>query len=258
MIVVLVQIMSRAKPGRHSGRHATSPELAPRLTSSCLGRGDDTVGNAHRAQICQFEMFELILLLKVDTVPRRAVRGNGISVNSTLPHPRNVSPQRCPPACSCSHTPWWCASTSWWPSKVRGAGGASNIVFAKWKVLGGLKSLVVCFRQLTAEQSARRPILKTSVVVISKNICSRFGVKASSSASVRGCCLLSGSRWGSVARPMSSILGKCEAPDGPRRAEGCRRGMRARGSRPPSTSSPKLYYAIIWCTIVTCRVPWCY
>ena len=31
-----------------------------------LGRGDDTVGNPHRAQIVQFELFELILLLKSD------------------------------------------------------------------------------------------------------------------------------------------------------------------------------------------------
>ena len=29
-------------------------------------RGDDTVGNHHRAQFCQFEFFELILLLKLD------------------------------------------------------------------------------------------------------------------------------------------------------------------------------------------------
>ena len=31
-----------------------------------VGRGDDTVGNPRRAQICQFELFELILLLKLD------------------------------------------------------------------------------------------------------------------------------------------------------------------------------------------------
>ena len=31
-----------------------------------LGRGDDTVGNPHRAQIYKFELFELILLLKVN------------------------------------------------------------------------------------------------------------------------------------------------------------------------------------------------
>ena len=31
-----------------------------------IGSGDDTVGNPHRAQIVQFELFELILLLKLD------------------------------------------------------------------------------------------------------------------------------------------------------------------------------------------------
>ena len=31
-----------------------------------IGRGDDTVGNPHRAQICQSELFELILFLKLD------------------------------------------------------------------------------------------------------------------------------------------------------------------------------------------------
>ena len=31
-----------------------------------FGRGDDTVGNPHRAQIVQFELCELILLLKFD------------------------------------------------------------------------------------------------------------------------------------------------------------------------------------------------
>ena len=31
-----------------------------------IGRGDDTVGNPHRARISQFELFELIILLEVD------------------------------------------------------------------------------------------------------------------------------------------------------------------------------------------------
>ena len=34
--------------------------------SPLFGRGEDTVGNPHRAQIYQFELFELILLLKLD------------------------------------------------------------------------------------------------------------------------------------------------------------------------------------------------
>ena len=31
-----------------------------------IGRGDDTVGNLQRAQLSQFELFELIFLLKLD------------------------------------------------------------------------------------------------------------------------------------------------------------------------------------------------
>ena len=47
--------------------------------------GDDTVGNPRRARISRFELFELILLSKLDIVPCRAIRGSSISVNSTLP-----------------------------------------------------------------------------------------------------------------------------------------------------------------------------
>ena len=50
-----------------------------------FGRGDDMVGDPHQAQIGKFDLFELILLFKLDTVPCRAIRGIGISVNSTLP-----------------------------------------------------------------------------------------------------------------------------------------------------------------------------
>ena len=54
-----------------------------------FGRGDDTVGNPHRAHISQFEFFELSLTLNLyrQTVPCRAIRGNSISVSSTLPLP---------------------------------------------------------------------------------------------------------------------------------------------------------------------------
>ena len=41
--------------------------------ASDFGRGDDTVGNPHRTQICQFELFELILLLKLDKQAAGAV-----------------------------------------------------------------------------------------------------------------------------------------------------------------------------------------
>ena len=36
------------------------------VIAAYLGRGDDTVGNPHRAQISQFEVFEFITLLKLD------------------------------------------------------------------------------------------------------------------------------------------------------------------------------------------------
>ena len=36
------------------------------MRKGSFGRGDDTVGNHHRAQVSQFEFFELILLLKYD------------------------------------------------------------------------------------------------------------------------------------------------------------------------------------------------
>ena len=57
----------------------------PPKVCSLFGRGDATFGNPHRAQISQLELSELILLLKLDTVTCRAIRGSSISVNSTLP-----------------------------------------------------------------------------------------------------------------------------------------------------------------------------
>ena len=47
-------------------KSASSLRRAMILTPGCLGRGDDTLGNPHRAQISQFELFELVLLLKLD------------------------------------------------------------------------------------------------------------------------------------------------------------------------------------------------
>ena len=57
--------------------HANSEEF---------GRGDDTVGNPHRAQIVQFEPFEIILSLKLDRqfpVERFEATGS----QSTVPSP---------------------------------------------------------------------------------------------------------------------------------------------------------------------------
>ena len=49
--------------GRASGANARG---ADGIADRCIGRRDDTVGNPHRAQICQFELFELVLLSKSD------------------------------------------------------------------------------------------------------------------------------------------------------------------------------------------------
>ena len=62
--------------------------------SRAFGRGDDTVGDPHRAHISQFELFELIPLLKFDKQfsveqfeASRAIRGS-----STLPPLWNLQP----------------------------------------------------------------------------------------------------------------------------------------------------------------------
>ena len=47
-------------------RQASQDFLSVPQRSAQIGRGDDTVGTPHRAQSSQFELFELILLLKVD------------------------------------------------------------------------------------------------------------------------------------------------------------------------------------------------
>ena len=53
-------------------RHTNKPSGAvfiPRPLPPCLpdlGRGDDTVGNPHRGQISQFELFEFLLFLTLD------------------------------------------------------------------------------------------------------------------------------------------------------------------------------------------------
>ena len=50
-----------------------------------LGRGDDAVGNPHRAQFSQFEFVELFALIEFrQTILCRAVRANSISSDSIL------------------------------------------------------------------------------------------------------------------------------------------------------------------------------
>ena len=58
------------------------------INSTMVGTGGDTVGNPHRAQISQFEFFELVSLIEIRrTVLYRAIRADCISVNSILPPP---------------------------------------------------------------------------------------------------------------------------------------------------------------------------
>ena len=53
----------RARDDEPAGGLGSLPSLRPGPPN--FGRGDDTVGNPHRAQIYQFELFELILALKL-------------------------------------------------------------------------------------------------------------------------------------------------------------------------------------------------
>ena len=51
-----------------------------------LGRGEDTVGHPHRAQIVQFELFELFDRIEIrQTILYRTIRANSISINSIPP-----------------------------------------------------------------------------------------------------------------------------------------------------------------------------
>ena len=60
-------------------------------TRTLLGRADDTVGNLHRAQIFQFELFELILLSQLDK--RFPVEQfEATTSQSTIPSPLLVLP----------------------------------------------------------------------------------------------------------------------------------------------------------------------
>ena len=71
---------------------ASKVRAAPALPR--LGRGDETVGNPHRAQISQFELFELILLLKLDKQFPIEQFEPTVS-QSTVPSPPLRSGRRC-------------------------------------------------------------------------------------------------------------------------------------------------------------------
>ena len=75
-----------------SGHSKFMPAEGNATKHKSIGRGHDTVGNRHRARISQFELFELILLLKLNKqLPvaqfeaSRTIRGSGVSVSSNLP-----------------------------------------------------------------------------------------------------------------------------------------------------------------------------
>ena len=55
----------RIRPPLPEALRAAAAAIALIPASQRIGRGDDTVGNPHRAQIYQIELFELILLLKL-------------------------------------------------------------------------------------------------------------------------------------------------------------------------------------------------
>ena len=58
---------------------------------STLGRGVDTVGNPHRAQISLFDLFELVLLLKVDKQSSTEQLEPTVSQSSTVSPPSKIN-----------------------------------------------------------------------------------------------------------------------------------------------------------------------
>ena len=57
---------TRTRTQATSWSQTTEQMGEPLVYTRWFGRGDDTVGNPHRAQTCKFELFELIILLKLD------------------------------------------------------------------------------------------------------------------------------------------------------------------------------------------------
>ena len=69
LLVMMPMIMRRPRVGEVAAGGARPRARRPRGRGAAareLGRGDDRVEDPHRAQISQFELFELILLLKLD------------------------------------------------------------------------------------------------------------------------------------------------------------------------------------------------
>ena len=92
IFVVLILLLGGAK-----GQLALWASKGRRFDSRVirLGRGDDTVGNPHQAQITQFELFELILLLKLNKqLP--VERFEATASQSTVPSPPLKDEERVP------------------------------------------------------------------------------------------------------------------------------------------------------------------
>ena len=71
MIMIIIIIITHSHDDNNSEVDPGGGLLRPRARMITwaravrVGRGDDTVGNPHRAQIAQFELFEFILVLKL-------------------------------------------------------------------------------------------------------------------------------------------------------------------------------------------------
>ena len=63
---VLYHMFLALSKARFFTRPRSLEVLKPGLHLPTTGRGDDTIGNPHRVQIDQFELFEFILLLKLE------------------------------------------------------------------------------------------------------------------------------------------------------------------------------------------------
>ena len=87
LLLLLLMIRRRRRRRRIARGSALSPRGGARAgPSASLGRGENTVGNPRRARISQFELFELILLLKLNrqlSVERFEARVS----RSTVPSP---------------------------------------------------------------------------------------------------------------------------------------------------------------------------
>ena len=56
-MLIIINIVIQGRAGRRDGHRRWPSDSSP------FGRGDDTGGDPHGAQISQFELFELILLI---------------------------------------------------------------------------------------------------------------------------------------------------------------------------------------------------